>query len=76
MLHNLFKMRNVIHLYFYFQEQNVALNFIGSRGARPGVTKVGCFLVLVKVYDTYIVENKLIQIYHYVMHSVFFIRNL
>lgn len=25
---------------FVIQEQNVALNFIGSRGARPGVTKV------------------------------------
>ena len=24
---------------FVIQEQNVALNFIGSRGARPGVTK-------------------------------------
>ena len=24
---------------FVVQEQNVALNFIGSRGARPGVTK-------------------------------------
>lgn len=24
---------------FVIQEQNVALNFIGARGARPGVTK-------------------------------------
>ena len=24
---------------FVIQEQNVALNFIGSRGARPGITK-------------------------------------
>lgn len=24
---------------FVIQEQNVALNFIGSRGAKPGVTK-------------------------------------
>lgn len=34
-----------LHLFFLklilsiFQEQNVALNFIGARGAKPGVTK-------------------------------------
>ena len=34
-----FKVKPSLDEAFVIQEQNVALNFIGSRGARPGVTK-------------------------------------
>lgn len=36
---NLFQVKPSLDEAFVIQEQNVALNFIGSRGARPGVTK-------------------------------------
>lgn len=38
-LFNLFQVKPSLDEAFVIQEQNVALNFIGSRGARPGVTK-------------------------------------
>lgn len=36
---NTFKVKPSLDEAFVIQEQNVALNFIGSRGAKPGVTK-------------------------------------
>lgn len=35
----LFQVKPSIDEAFVIQEQNVALNFIGARGAKPGVTK-------------------------------------
>lgn len=35
----LFQVKPSLDEAFVIQEQNVALNFIGSRGAKPGVTK-------------------------------------
>ena len=38
-IYAIFQVKPSLNEAFVIQEQNVALNFIGSRGARPGVTK-------------------------------------